>query len=113
MAKSVSRAKLDIFLEAEVAPNSQSRFEKRYFAATKVSVSPGSPEYYQSQANKWGTELRIYFNDPGMAATLSATGTHVERGRKGYRSGQYVYRVNDNNLWWKLVEQQGLRLGLN
>ena len=113
MATSASPAMLGILLEAEIAPKSQPRFEKRYFAAASVSVSPGAPEHYQTQPNKWGTELRVYFNDPGMAISLAASGIHVEKARKGYRSGDYNYRVNDNNFWWKLVEHHGLRLGLN
>ncbi len=110
MASSVS---LGVLLEAEVAPGSQSRFEKRYHAATGVSVSPGSPPHYQSQGNKWGSELRVYFNDLAMAASLSAVGLNVEKARSGYRSGEYRFRVNDNRFWWKLVETSGLRLGLN
>jgi hypothetical protein len=104
---------IGILLEAEVSPSSQTRFQKRYLAATGVSVTPGSPPHYQSQSNKWGSELRMYFNDHAMAATLSALGLTVERGRNGYRSGEYRFRVNDNKLWWKLVETSGLRLGLN
>lgn len=106
-------APIGILLEAEVAPGSQTRFANRYLAATGVSVSPGSPPHYQSQRNKWGSELRVYFNDPAMAASLSAVGLNVEQGRNGYRSGEYRFRVNDNRFWWKLVETSGLRLGLN
>lgn len=113
MATHAPPAILGILLEAEIAPKSQSRFEKRYLAATGVNVSPGAPEYYQTQPNKWGTELRVYFNDPGMAISLAASGVHVEKARKGYRSGDCNYRVNDNNFWWKLVEHHSLRLGLN
>jgi hypothetical protein len=105
--------KIGLLLEAEVAPSGKSRFEKRYQAATGIAVSPGTPEHYQSQSNKWGAELRVYFNDPAMAMALKASGVHVEGPRRGYKSGEYRYRFNDNKLWWKLVEGQGLRLGLN
>lgn len=105
--------KIGLLLEAEVAPSGKARFEKRYQAATSIVVSPGKPEHYQSQANKWGAELRVYFNDPAMATALKASGVHVEGPRKGYKSGEYRYRFNDNKLWWKLVEGQGLRLGMN
>ncbi len=102
-----------LLLEAEVAPGSQAKFERRYTAATKRAVSPGNPVHYQSQPNKWGAELRVYFNDPGMAVSLEALGVHVEHPRRGYNAGQYRYRANDNKLWWKLVENYGLRLGLS
>lgn len=105
--------KIGLLLEAEVAPGAKARFEKRYQAATGIAVSPGAPEWYQSQSNKWGAELRGYFNDPAMAAALQAYGVHVEGPRSGYKSGEYSYRFNDSKLWWKLVEDQGMRLGLN
>lgn len=111
MSRFASLGKHGLLLEAEVAPKAQAAFEKRYQAATKHSVSPGSPAHYQNQPNKWGAELRVYFNDPGMAVSLEASGVHVEHPRSGYQSGKYRYRVNDNKLWWKLVEDYGLRLG--
>lgn len=104
---------LGIFLEAEVAPNSQAKFQSRYLTATSHSITPGTPASYQSQPNKWGTELRVYFNDPALAKALGASGLNVEVGRRGYKSGEYAYRVNKNSFWWKLVESEGLRLGLN
>ena len=100
-----------LLLEAEVAPNSQKRFEARYAAASGKTVSPGSPVHYQSQVNKWGQELRVYFNDPGMAVSLEASGIRVEYGRRGYLAGEYRYRANNNSFWWKLVENHGLLLG--
>ncbi|MBK9496140.1 MAG: hypothetical protein IPO08_16840 [Xanthomonadales bacterium] len=102
-----------VLLEAEVAPRGRTRFEGRYLAATGIVVSPGTPEHYQTQINKWGAELRVYFNDHAMATALKASGVTVEGPRRGYKSGEYRYRFNDNKLWWKLVETQGLRLGLN
>ena len=105
--------KIGVLLEAEVAPSGKARFEKRYQAATGSAVSPGMPEHYQSQKNKWGAELRVYFNDPAMAMVLKASGVNVEGPRRGYKSGEYKYRFNDSRRWWKLVEDEGLRLGLN
>jgi hypothetical protein len=105
--------KLGMLLEAEVAPRGRTRFENRYQAATGIVVSPGTPEHYQSQGNKWGAELRVYFNNDAMATTLKASGVHVEGPRSGYKSGEYRYRFNDSKLWWRLVEDEGLRLGSN
>lgn len=100
-------------LQAEVAPSGQPAFEARYLAATGDVVSPGLPQDYQSQENKWGAELRVYFNDPAVAAKLISKGIHVETGRDGYLSGSYMYRVNNNDWWWELVEVHGLHLGIN
>jgi hypothetical protein len=113
MKRFAKRGKLKVLLEAEVAESAQRRFERRYDAATGIAVTPGNPVHYQGQPNKWGAELRVYFNDPGMAVSLTAKGLHVEFRRAGYMSGEYSYRVNDNTFWWKLVEGQGLRLGVN
>lgn len=110
---SVLPNKVDLFLEAEVSPQAQQRFERRYTNATGKSVSPGNPPEYQIQPNKWGQELRVYFNNPGMAAALAALGMHVEGPRNGYRSGEFAFRVNNNDLWWNLVEGYGFELGLN
>lgn len=104
---------VNLFLEAEVPPKGQNGFEHRYKAATGKTVSPGSPPEYKLQRNKWGPELRIYFNDAAMAAILKALDMHVEGPRNGYRSGEYAFRVNNNDLWWKLVEGYGFELGLN
>jgi hypothetical protein len=105
--------KIGLLLEAEVAPRGRARFENRYLAATGIAVSPGTPEHYQNQNNKWGAELRVYFNDLAMASVLKASGIHVEGPRKGYKAGEYRYRFNDNKLWWQLVENEGCRLGIN
>lgn len=99
------------YLEAEVAPRSQDKFQNRYAEATGQAVSPGTPAEYQSQPDKWGAECRIYFNDLSVLVALVQAGIHVEVGRP-YRD-QYLYRVNNNDLWWELVELYGFRLGVN
>lgn len=101
-----------LLLEGEVPPSAQVKFEKRYKVATGLAVSPGNPKHYQNQPNKRASELRVYFNDPGMAVSLEASGVHVEHPLNGYKSGKYRYRFNNNKLWWKLVEHYALRLGL-
>jgi hypothetical protein len=105
--------KFGLLLEAEVPTSAQPKFEKHYNAAAGIAVTPGSPKHYQNQPNKRAAELRVYFNDPGMAVLLEVHGVHVEYPRRGYKSGQFRYRFNDNKLWWKLVEIYGLRLGVN
>jgi hypothetical protein len=105
--------KCDFLLEAEVTAGQQKKFQKRYEAATGITVTPGNPQHYQNQPDKWGAELRVYFNDPCLSTILQALGIHVEYPRKGYKAGKYKFRFNDNKLWWKLVEDYGMRLGVN
>jgi hypothetical protein len=102
-----------LLLEAEVSPRVQARFEQRYQAATNQNVTPGNPVHYQNQPNKWGEEVRVYFNDPGMAVALAANGYHVENSLKAYQGQNYRFRINSKKLWWGLVEDHGLRLGLS
>lgn len=58
-------------------------------------------------------ELRVYFNDDVMKDRMARQGANVELNQTGYLSEKYRYRVNDNELWWQLVERDGLRLGQN
>lgn len=102
-----------ILLEAEISPQQQHQFEMRYHAATGNFISPGQPVEYQSQNNKWGAELRIYFNDPELAGKFREKGFHVEFHSQAYRSDKFIYRINNNDLWWELIEEHGLRLGMN
>ncbi len=105
---------LPLLLEAEVPPASQPSFEKQYKTTTGIEVNPSNPPSYQNQPNKWAAELRVYFNDDDFYKFLQEEKKEidVEFPRNGYKSGQYKYRFNNNNLWWELV-QIGLRLGSN
>lgn len=102
-----------LLLEAEVPPKLHLVFEGRYLEATGDDVSPGRPVHYQNQPNKWGAELRVYFNDSNLFEMLKSTGVYVEFPRNGYMAGEYKYRFNDNVLWWKFVDFGHLRLGRN
>ena len=102
-----------MLLEAEVAPRVQARFEHKYQAVTGQAVTPGNPVHYQSQPNKWGEEVRVYFNDPGLAVALTIDGYHVENSLKAYQGQNNRFRVNSKKLWWALVEHHGFRLGIN
>lgn len=102
-----------VLLQAEVALTQQGEFQKRYLSATSSAVVPGAPSHYQNQPNKWGAELRVYFNGKGLANSLKAIGVHVEGPRNGYMANLYSFRFSDNDLWWTLVEHYGLRLGQN
>lgn len=101
----------NVLLEAEVAPSGTSKFQDRYREATGMSITPGNPPEYQRQVNKWGAECRVYFNSDSAATAARSGGYHVETDRP-YRA-EYRYRINDVDLWWKLVEDFEFRLGVN
>ena len=98
-------------LEAEVAPNMQAAFRDRYFAATSITITPGSPPEFQGQKNKWGAECRIYFNSDATEIQARSHGFHVEVGQPYHND--YKYRINNVDLWWTLVEDYDFRLGIN
>lgn len=103
----------DFLLEAEVTSSGARDFETRYYNATGLTVTAGNPQNYQRQENKWGTELRVYFNDQAAKNVFETNRVSVESSRSGYKSGEYLYRINNNEAWWELVEKHGLRLGIN
>jgi biotin operon repressor len=99
-----------VLLEAEVNPKGRHKFEEEYERAS--GDPPNKGDYYQHQPNKYGAELRIYFEAPAsVVKELKLRGYHIEQRAGGYRSN-YPYRINDNSLFFKLVEL-GLRLGEN
>ncbi len=102
----------NVYLEAEINKNAQHDFSKRYLAATHDFVCPGDPPAYQDQPNKWSAELRIYFNADQAAISRLTARSYQVAATEGYR-GEYAYRINNNDLWWELVEKYGFRLGAN
>jgi len=100
----------DVFLEAEVNPNSANRLEGKY--QDVAGSAPVLGEGYQHQRNKWGTEVRVYFNcDSDLSLEFSNIDVYVERGSRPYRS-RWRYRTNDREFFWALVKA-GYRLGDN
>lgn len=110
MKISFFKAATDVLLEAEVSPEKQNQFEADYYALTGQMPTEGA--HYQAQPNKWGAELRVYFNsDTDLSDEFSALHINVEEGRRPYHS-QCRYRVNNNDFFWELVKS-GYRLGGN
>lgn len=100
----------DVVLEVEVNPNAADRFETRYQAITGTLPELGNG--YQHQENKWGLEVRVYFNsEVDMSDEFTTIDVHVEQANRPYRK-RWVYRVNDREFFWALVDA-GYRLGEN
>lgn len=100
----------DIFLEVEVNPDSADTFESKYLDITDQRPVLGSS--YQHQRNKWGCEVRVYFNsEPELLDDLASADVHVEQGERPYRS-RWSYRINDRDFFWSLIHA-GYRLGEN
>lgn len=104
------RAANDVFLEVEVPSKRSRSFEQRYEAITGVAPTIGNG--YQIQENKWGLEVRVYFNcEEDLEDEFTSVDVHVERGGRPYKANR-IYRVNDREFFWALVNN-GYRLGEN
>lgn len=100
----------DVVLEVEVPSSAAGRFEAEY--QSKTGESPELGVGYQHQENKWGREVRVYFNSKvDLSDEFTLIDVHVEQGSRPYRQ-RWVYRVNDRQFFWALVEG-GYRLGEN
>ncbi len=102
----------EVLIEAEMPASSQNRFENIYLTSTDGRPLPNrtdSAPYYvwESGANKWGVELRLYFisdsNIPGSLRELC-----VNNNRHGYE--KYNKRINNNEFIYNLFEN-GFVLG--
>lgn len=100
----------DVFLEVEVNPDAAHDFESEYLDLTGTAPVLGSG--YQHQPNKWGREVRVYFNgEAELLDDLASVDVHVEQGVRPYRA-RWVYRTNDRDFFWSLI-RAGYRLGEN
>jgi len=111
----VSRSARPITLEVESAPNTRTGFAQDYsrwanarltwarLEAQGVAVPIGS--------DKYGVECRIYFpTDTAIRAQLLRYGFHPESGGVRHRG---TLRINNYHLFRELVENHGLKLGIN
>lgn len=84
----------EVFIEAEGKPSVIRNFIKRYNSnyGHHINENEDGIIVLQEDANKWGLELRMYFDDKsGVPKEINVTKT------KGYR-GEYSFRINDINL---------------
>ena len=106
----LARLKRVCKLDAELHSKSQRGFENRYSLITGAvpSASVYNINYYilHRGADKWGVELRIYFN-----ASASNIPCSIQNMIRASRPGQARNsRINNNRLIWCLIKH-GFRLG--
>lgn len=100
----------DVFLEVEVNPKGAAGFDAEYSEITGQIPSLG--DGYQYQHNKWGRELRVYFNTTeDLEDDFISIDVYVEQGQRPYRD-EWHYRTNSSEFFWALV-RLGYRLGQN
>lgn len=95
-------------LDIETHPRRRQSLERRYSQATGQIPVVDNANYYvwEPSTNKWGAELRIYFN--GNRSTMPAA---LQEIRVAPRPGfGYEHRVNNNDFVWDLIDY-GFLLG--
>ena len=98
LASQIRSTKLDI----ETHPNGRENLESRYNTLAGEILQEDNINYYvwDEDTNKWGAELRIYFNGnletmPAQLASMRVS----SRPRSGHNN-----RVNNNDFIWRLIE---------
>lgn len=100
----------DVFIEAEAKPERINNFISHYNSTYGQSINTNTDGIIrlQSDANKWGLELRLYLHSTtGMPAAYLRKTSHNDN----YR-GEYRYRLNDNAIINELFAN-GYRIGVN
>lgn len=97
-----------VFIEAEAKESRMRNFIAEYNSrlSENLNISDEGIISLDDDANKWGLELRCYFNDRnGFPSGVQITSN------RAYRS-EYPYRFNDVDVIWELFDL-GYRIGIN
>jgi hypothetical protein len=88
-------------LDVETHPNKRNKFENQYAHLSGVQAQQDDHNYYVwgPDANKWGTEMRIYFH--GNDNVPQALKIMIVTARPGFG---YNSRVNNNDFIWRLIQ---------
>ncbi|MFA5423323.1 MAG: hypothetical protein WC374_05645 [Phycisphaerae bacterium] len=88
-------------LDVETHPRRRASFETEFEQLTGIRPEVDNHNYYvwDEEANKWGTELRIYFNNSENASAALRNMIVSPRPNFGYNA-----RINNNSFVWRLIE---------
>ena len=97
-----------VFIEAEAKESRMANFIRDYNSSysPRIGLTNEGIISLDNDANKWGLELRCYFDD----CTDFPEGVQITSNRV-YRS-EYPFRFNDKDVIWELFDL-GYRIGLN
>ncbi len=101
----------EIFIDVEGRRDKIQKFISKYNDNYNESVEIGDEGIclLSDTVDKWGIELRIYFND---LTHMPDYWKDRKYKNKKYRSDEFGYRLDDNKLMWFLFDN-GYRLGYN
>ena len=97
-----------VFIEAEAKESRMVNFIREYNSkySRRLNISDDGIISLDDDANKWGLELRCYFDDrSGFPYGVQTTSN------RAYRS-EYPYRFNNVDVIWELFDL-GYRIGIN
>ncbi len=101
----------EIFIDVEGKRDRILNFITEYNEKYDESIVIGSDGIcpLSETVDKWGIELRIYFND---TTGLSSYWNSRKYRNQNYRSDEYNYRLDDNQLV-RFLFDKGFRVGYN
>lgn len=100
----------EIFIEVEACEDKMINFISEYNSKYHASINLDSNGIcLLGDVDKWGVELRIYFND---TRGISAYWNSRKYLNKKYRSDEFQYRLDDNSLARYLFDN-GYVIGCN
>ena len=100
----------EIFIDAEARRDKMEIFVDKYNRDYSESVDIGDEGIcLLGDVDKWGVELRIYFNDITNIPSYWNTRKYKNN---NYRSNEFDYRLDDNKLV-RFLFDNGYRIGYN
>jgi len=106
----LANSKQRVFIDAEGREDKMIAFIQQYNSKYNASVSVGDYGIcLLGDVDKWGIELRIYFND---ISNIPSYWNGRKYNNRNYKSNEFTYRLDDNQLVYYLFDN-GYRLGYN
>ena len=106
----LKKSEQEIFIEAEARKDKMLKFISNYNSQYGETINLCTDGIcLLGDVNKWGVELRIYFNDTSNIPTSWESRKHQNR---HYRSDEFYYRLDDNKLV-RFLFDKGYRIGYN
>ena len=89
-------------LDIETHPNNQARVERQYMNLAQIQLIEDNANYYvwETSTNKWGAELRIYFN---KNSNIPVDLEHMAVSPR-FEDNRYNARINNNDFVWLLIK---------
>lgn len=102
--------KQKIFIDAEAIETKMNIFIEKYNQTYSASITFADEGIcLLGEVDKWGVELRIYFNDLNG---LPESWNKRKYKNRNYRSDEFSFRLDDNKLIWYLFDN-GYHIGYN